>query len=150
MGPNRRVDNAAAGVELSLEEKIEEYLRRKNAKKRGMFNDEIDIEEYMKRKDAKKHGLFNDEIDIGVDYYEDFDDEYVEDRDNFFYDYYDFIANNDPGVHKGNHQITQKTIIHINHHNSYYHYHQHHQQQSVLFKYFLSSKATAILRQMAP
>ena len=107
------MDNAAGG-ELSLEEKIEEYLRRKNAKKRGMFNDEIDIEEYMKRKNAKKHGFFNDEIDIGVDYYEDFDDEYVEDRDNFsFYDYYDFIANNDPGVYKGNHKITHKTIITI-------------------------------------
>ena len=114
-----------------------------------MFNDEIDIEEYMKRKNAKKHGFFNDEIDIGVDYYEDFDDEYVEDRDNFsFYDYYDFIANNDPGVYNGNHQITHKTIICINHHHSYYH-HQHHQQQSVLVKYFLSSKAAAILRQMA-
>ena len=108
LSPNRRVD--AAGGKLSLEEKIEEYLRRKNSKKHGMFNDEIDIEEYLRMKNSKKHGLFNDEIDIGVDYYEDFNDGDVEDRDNIsFYDYYDFIANSDPGVYKGYYQ----TIKHL-------------------------------------
>ena len=73
------------GRELSLEKKIEEYLKMKN---------------------AKKDGLFSDEIDIGIEYYEDFDIEDAEDRDKLnFYDYYDFIANNDPGIYKGNHWI---------------------------------------------
>ena len=53
------------------------------------------IEEYLRRKNAKKQGLFNDEIDFGSDYYEDFDIEDAEDRDNLnSYDYSDFIANN--------------------------------------------------------
>lgn len=136
------IDNAGGGGKLSLEEKIEEYLRRKNAKKRGMFNDEIDIEEYLRRKNAKKSGLFNEEIDIDVDYYEDFDYGDVEDRDNFsFYDYYDFIANNDPAVYKGNNQvfsITMTTIVSINQPHSYNH-NQHHQWCSIRFKHFLSS-----------
>ena len=61
------------------------------------------IQNYLRRK--KKHGLFNDEIDIDVvDYYQDFDFEDPEDRDNLnFYDYSDFIANNDPGAYQGNH-----------------------------------------------
>ena len=73
------------GRELSLEKKIEEYLKMKN---------------------AKKDGLFNDEIDIGIEYYEDFDIEEAEDRDKLnFYDYSDFFANNDPKVYKGNRRI---------------------------------------------
>ena len=77
------MDNINA--ELSFEKKIDEYLRRKN---------------------AKKHGLFNDEIDMGIDYYEDFDIEDPEGGDDLnFYDYSDFIANNDPGVYQGNHRI---------------------------------------------
>ena len=83
LSTNRRVDNINA--ELSFEKKIDEYLRRKN---------------------AKKHGLFDDEIDMGIDYYEDFDIEDAEGGDNLnFYDYSDFIANNDPGVYQGNHRI---------------------------------------------
>jgi len=79
LSSKRRVDDIDGG--LSLEMKIEEYLRRKN---------------------AKKQGLFNDEIDFGSDYYEDFDIEDAEDRDNLnSYDYSDFIANNDPGVYQG-------------------------------------------------
>ena len=73
------------------------------------------IEEYLRRKNAKKQGLFNDEIDFGSDYYEDFDIEDAEDRDNLnSYDYSDFFANNDPG---GNHHriyhISQRITINI-------------------------------------
>ena len=75
LSSKRRVDDIDGG--LSLEMKIEEYLRRKK---------------------AKKQGLFNDEIDFGSDYYEDFDIEDAEDRDNLnSYDYTDFIANNNRG-----------------------------------------------------
>ena len=69
----------------------------------GELSLEMKIEEYLRRKNAKKQGLFNDEIDFGSDYYEDFDIEDAEDRDNLnSYDYSDFIANNDPGVYQGN------------------------------------------------
>ena len=73
----------------------------------GELSLEMKIEEYLRRKNTKKQGLFNDEIDFGiVDYYEDFDIEDLEDRDNLnFYDYSDFIANNDPGAYQGNHRI---------------------------------------------
>ena len=76
------------------------------------------IEEYLRRKNAKKQGLFNDEIDFGSDYYEDFDIEDAEDRDNLnSYDYSDFIANNDPGVYQGNthriYHISQRITINI-------------------------------------
>ena len=78
---------------------------------------EMKIEEYLRRKNAKKQGLFNDEIDFGSDYYEDFDIEDAEDRDNLnSYDYSDFIANNDPGVYQGNHRIyhiSQRITINI-------------------------------------
>ena len=73
------------------------------------------IEEYLRRKNAKKQGLFNDEIDFGSDYYEDFDIEDAEDRDNLnSYDYSDFIANNDPGGnnHRKYH-ISQRITINI-------------------------------------
>lgn len=82
---NRRVDGDVDGG-LSFEKKVEEYLKMKNARKRGEFNDEIDLDETLYQ-----------------DYYQDFDVEGdVDDNDNFsFYDYYDFIANTEPGKLEG-------------------------------------------------
>jgi len=80
---NRRVDGDVDGG-LSFEKKVEEYLKMKNARKRGEFNDEVDLDEALYQ-----------------DYYQDFDVEGdVDDNDNF-YDYYDFIANTDPGKLEG-------------------------------------------------
>ena len=78
------------GGGLSFEKKVEEYLKMKNARKRGEFNDEIDLDEALYQ-----------------DYYQDFDvEEYVDDNDNYsFYDYYDFIANTDPGALKGHQMV---------------------------------------------
>merc|ERR1712012_1311203 len=82
---NRRVDGDVDGG-LSFEKKVEEYLKMKNARKRGEFNDEIDLDEALYQ-----------------DYYQDFNVEVdVDDNDNnSFYDYSDFIANTDPGALKG-------------------------------------------------
>ena len=75
---------------MSFEKKVEEYLRMKKARKRGEFNDEIDLDEALYQ-----------------DYYQDFDVEGdVDDIDNnSFYDYYDFIANTDPGALKGHQMV---------------------------------------------
>ena len=75
---------------LSFEKKVEEYLKMKNARKRGEFNDEVDLDETLYQ-----------------DYYQDFDVEGdVDDIDNnSFYDYYDFIANTDPGALKGHQMV---------------------------------------------
>ena len=74
------------GGGLSFEKKVEEYLKMKNARKRGEFNDEIDLNEALYQ-----------------DYYQDFDvGGDVDENDNFsFYDYSDFIANTDPGKSEG-------------------------------------------------
>ena len=82
--------DGADGGGLSFEKKVEEYLKMKKARKRGEFNDEIDLDEALIQ-----------------DYYQDFDVEVdVDDNDNnSFYDYYDFIANTDPGTLKGHQMI---------------------------------------------